>query len=509
MNKPTVLIILDGFGHAEASSGNAVALANMPFWRQLCTQYPTALLNASGDAVGLLPGSVGNSEAGHMTLGAGRVVPSALLHFDQLLEQGLIATSPVLHDCLAKLKPGTRIHLLGLVSNGGVHSDERHLHALLKIIIAYTTADIFIHPILDGRDVLPSSAEEYLVRLELVCKTLGRGSIASIQGRFYGMDRDHNEERTSVAVRMLLGQVPVIASTWRDVLEKSYKHEVTDEFIVPMLFSQEASMKAGDGVIFFNTRPDRARQITDALLSVEKTGVPLAFFLTPVYYDPAFAHRNNQALFEQPVLNDTLLHVLAQQKKKVFVIAETEKYAHVTYFFQGLHEEALSGQERVLIPSLKLKNYVAHPEMAAHQITSTLIKSLRSHPAFFYVVNFANADMVGHSGNVQATSKACEIIDQQLALLYHEVVVLAGGVLCVTADHGNAECKKNSEGHMITAHTKNPVPFVLAGKHFKLKHMQSAPFGKLSEWGLASVAPTLLWAMRQEIPEGMGEKIKL
>ncbi|MBM3893889.1 2,3-bisphosphoglycerate-independent phosphoglycerate mutase [Candidatus Dependentiae bacterium] len=544
MNKPTMLIVLDGFGYAPSAAGNAVNLANMPFWRQLCSQYGGMLLQATGEAVGLLPGSIGNSEVGHMTLGAGRVVPSTLVHFDQLLEQEVIAKSPVLQRCLASLVLGSRVHLLGLLSDGGVHSHERHLYALLTILAAQTSAEIIIHPILDGRDVSPVSAEHYLRRLELFCKKLGRGSIASVQGRFYAMDRDYNTERTSVAVRLLLGNVPVLASTWQEVLHKSYNHGVTDEFIVPALFREDGGVRAGDGFIFFNTRPDRARQITDAILA----GAPaLAFFLTPIDFGPALSplsgrpstgsggaefsklhHESAQSepverampagseradiyrtLFSQPPLDNTLLHVLAQQEKRVFVIAETEKYAHVTYFFQGMHEEVLPGQERVLVPSMKVKNYIAHPEMSAHLITSTLIKSLRSDPVFFYLVNFANADMVGHSGNLQATIKACEIIDQQLALLYHEVVVRTGGVLCITADHGNAESKIDTEGRILTAHTANPVPFVMVGRQFKVKQPGSGVFSQPPTAGLARVAPTLLELMGLVVPPEMERPIPI
>lgn len=504
MDKPTMLVVLDGFGVAPASKANAVTQANMPFWRQLETQYPKTLLRAAGEDVGLLAGSIGNSEVGHMTLGAGRVVPSALLQFDQLLAAGSLTSNESFAACIKSLKSGARVHLMGLLSDGGVHSHERHLHALLKAVIASTSAEIFIHPFLDGRDVLPASAAQYLTSLEGVCRELGRGSIASVQGRFYAMDRDHNIERTSVAVRMLRGQVPVLDLTWQQVLEKSYKHGVTDEFVVPVLLNAAGNIRPGDGVIFFNTRPDRARQITTLFLDGVPEEAAVAFFLTPVCYDQKVVLSHHYALFKQPKVDDTLLHVLATAGKRVVIAAETEKYAHVTYFFQGQHEEQLPHQERLLIPSLKVKDYVLRPEMAAHQITSALIKSLRSEPAFFYLVNFANPDMVGHSGNLPATIKACEVIDQQLALLYHEVVVRAGGVLCITADHGNAECKQDEQGHELTAHTKNPVPFVVAGKHMAREVVvKNEPMA----WGLAHVASTLLGIMGIPVPVGMAQKI--
>ncbi len=504
-----MFVVLDGFGWAPVGTGNATQLANMPLWHNFCNNYPGQLLQASGSAVGLLPGIPGNSEAGHMTLGAGRVVPSTLLRLDELLAAPIGIQHPAIATCLSSVaQTGGRIHLLGLLSDGGVHSHEGHLHQLLKICTEQTETEIFIHPILDGRDVPPSSAVGFLERLEDLLRSLGRGTIASVQGRFYAMDRDNNHERTALAMRMLRGQVPLLTSKWREVLARSYRHGVTDEFVVPAILQEAGAIRPGDGVIFFNTRPDRARQLAAALMAPENDGDKLAFFLSPIAFNGMVTAPNQHILFEQHQLNDTLLHVLAEHKKKVFVIAETEKYAHVTYFFQGLHEEALPFQERVLVPSIKTKKYVAVPEMSAHQITAALIKSLRSDPAFFYLVNFANPDMVGHSGDLAATIKACEIIDQQLALLYHEVVERLGGTLCITADHGNAEYVLDESGKPVTAHTINPVPIVFVSKKLKILHKWPGfSVENLPENSLAQVAPTLLTSMGLPVPSAMCGKL--
>ncbi len=511
MDKPTMLVVLDGFGWAPAGPGNAISIANMPFWHSLCTDYPYQLLKASGEDVGLLPGGLGNSEVGHMTLGAGRVVPATLTLLDELLSSGLLLQHPAIQESLARIiQSGGRIHLVGLLSSGGVHSHEKHLHALLVFFAQQTTAEILIHVILDGRDVPPSSATCYLERLEALCEKVGRGKIVSVQGRFYAMDRDNNQERTALAMRMLRGDLPVLTEKWREVLARSYRHGVTDEFILPALLCARAGISPGDGVVFFNTRPDRMRQLISALTDSDNQVKGLAFLLTPIAYGGSDQVSCQLTLFQQKPVQNTLLHAISASKKSSFVIAETEKYAHVTYFLQGHDESILPLQERVLIPSIKTKNYAAFPAMSAHQITAALIKSLRTAPAFFYVVNFANADMVGHSGDLTATVKACEILDQQLALLYHEVVVRHGGTLCITADHGNAEHKRDAAGRSLTAHTANPVPIVFVSQLLK-KHQKNNPMDDTVglQNGLAAVAPTLLTSMGLSVPLDMSTKLLL
>ena len=504
MHKPTMLVILDGFGHGNVGQGNAIRKANMPFWHSTCHNYRTALLKAAGADVGLLPGTVGNSEVGHITMGAGRIILSDLVRFDQLLasehdqqRSTLIAQFKQLQQTHGQL------HLMGLLSNGGVHSHERHLYELIELAKMCGITQIFIHAFLDGRDVPPTSAAQYLQRLT----TVPGVTLASVQGRFYAMDRDNNLERTGIAYKALTGNIPVLTDSWQQVLDRSYKHGVTDEFVVPTLLNANGGIKAGDGVIFFNVRPDRARQLAELFINPEKRLLTLAFFTTPTLFDKRFATwgKNNTILLQQTDVQQTLLDILAAEKKEVFVVAETEKYAHVTYFFQGFHEAPFDHQKRVMIPSMKVRNYIQQPEMSAAQITTTLIKSLRTQPADFYLVNLANADMVGHSGNLPATIKACEFLDQQLALICHEVVDRLDGTVFITGDHGKAEAMLDEQSIAITAHTTNPVPFVAVGKQYKVKKMQE--FDDETREGLSSIAPTILNHLGLPVPSVMEKSI--
>ena len=487
MHKPTMLIVLDGFGLRASKHGNAIRLAHMPFWRSICSTYPTTALQASGLAVGLLPDMVGNSEVGHMTLGAGRIIPSDLVRFEQQLTSGALEHNTQLRQVL---EHAGRVHLLGLISDGGVHSHERHLYALLKIFANWGIKQIFIHAILDGRDVAPVSAVQYLERLELVCVELGVGKIVSLQGRFYAMDRDNNTERTDRVFQILTGTAEINTSTWRVVLEQAYRAGQIDEFIDPVLLDHAGAFAPGDAVLFFNVRPDRARQLTEQLM-------PQHTIITPVQYDDRF---KNLVLLERQDIQDTLLEVLAQHNKRVFVVAETEKYAHVTYFFQGMHEPAYSAQERVLVPSIKAINYIQRPEMSAAEITRVVVRSLRADPADFYLVNYANADMVGHSGDLTATIKACEVLDQQLALLCHEVVERGKGTLFITSDHGKAEYMRDDHDGLVTAHTTNPVPFVA------IRSVWRGSTCAAGDFGMRHVAPTVLTAMGLSVPEIMEQQ---
>lgn len=515
MPSPTMLVILDGFGYRSARDGNAIANAKMPFWSYLCGQYPSALLKASGQEVGLLPGFIGNSEVGHLTLGAGRVIPSVLKRFHDAIANKSIFGNKTLIENFKKLKTsGKALHLIGLLSDAGVHSHEDHLFALLKMAKDQGLDTIFIHAFLDGRDTPPKSASIYLQRLEDLCITLGTGTIASIQGRFYAMDRDHNWDRTQTSYQALCGKItPLAPISWQEALKKSYQNNITDEFVVPTILDPQGFIQSGDGVIFFNFRPDRAQQLTQAFINPDfghfanklNTGDSLAFFITTTRYNQNF---KNPILFERETVAHTLLDEIAMQKQQapVYIIAETEKYAHVTYFFRGMEDKQLASETRVLIPSIKTKNYIQHPEMSAPSITQSLIHSLRSKPAFFYLVNYANADMVGHSGNFAATIKACEILDQQLALLYHEVVDRLDGTLIITADHGNAEEKIDPAGNPLTAHTTNPVPFLIASKKKYKKIKTTKAFCQEPILGLAHGAPTILKVMGLSIPKAMEQE---
>lgn len=519
MHIPTMLIVLDGFGHSKKNEGNAIASSHMPFWHYLCANYPSALLHASGPDVGLLPGFVGNSEVGHMTLGSGRVTPSVLKRFHEEIDSGSFFKNKILTEKIISLKEsGGALHLMGLLSDAGVHSHEYHLQAIIKLAHILGLSRVFIHVFLDGRDTLPTSAKLYLQRLDDYCSAWQCGSIATIQGRFYSMDRDNNWQRTQRAYQALIGYLVPQAATWQIALEQAYHTGTTDEFVPPYLINPDGIIRPGDGVVFFNFRPDRARQLTQAFIDPNFTHFEnmlntgngrLAFFVTTTRYSQDFALFNNQILFKQDPITHTLLDQIALQSSNpppTYIIAETEKYAHVTYFFRGLDDKQLPSEMRVLIPSLKEKNYINHPEMSGPAITNALIRSLRTNPAFFYLVNYASPDMVGHSGNFKATVKACEIIDQQLALLYHEVVQRLNGTLIITADHGNAEEKIDAQGNQLTAHTSNPVPFIVIRKKSATKAHKPLILPEEPHFGLANAAPTILKLMGLPIPPEMEQE---
>lgn len=517
MAKPVMLVILDGFGYRKESFGNAIAQAKMPFWRYLVTHHRATLLNASGASVGLPEGYMGNSEVGHLTIGAGRVVPSPLKRFDDAVSSGSLATSPVLMNAFKEIaQTGASLHLMGLLSDAGVHSHERHLYALLIAAQAYKIKNVYIHAFLDGRDTPPQSAALYLSRLESWIQVHKIGHIASLHGRFYAMDRDNNWERTQRCYDVLCknNQHGNKEQSWESALEDSYAAGITDEFIHPTLLDPHGCIKKGDGAIFFNFRPDRARQLTQAFIDPDfnyfpsqltSTSGTLRFFITPTLFQASFKQFKNGVFFDCLTIPDTLLDVFARQNPpiKTFIIAETEKYAHVTYFFSGMIDRQLPSETRILIPSLKAKNYKEHPEMSAPAITSTLLGALRQSHSHFYLVNYANADMVGHSGDLDATIQACEVLDQQLFCLYQEVVVQQSGTLFVTADHGNAEEKANKYQTVLTSHTTSPVPFVMATSY---ELTQSSDYPEKPVYGLANVASTILSSMDLKIPHVMEQK---
>ncbi|MFH1254449.1 MAG: 2,3-bisphosphoglycerate-independent phosphoglycerate mutase [bacterium] len=565
-NTPIMLIILDGFGHSPKSPGNAVAHAKMPFWDWLIQNYPHTLLHAAGKAVGLPPRYIGNSEVGHLTIGAGRIVESILKKFHDEITGGNFFENKMLIRNFNKIKEtGKALHLIGLLSDGGVHSHESHLYAFLKLAKNLGLKNVFIHVILDGRDVAPKSAATYLNRLEDECKKLDCGKIASISGRFYAMDRDNNWSRTQQFYDMLVGANPAIhakqplqqtqgergkesargelvepsalgqraefqkpyntSTTWQTIINQAYGAGKTDEFITPTLIDPNGFIKHGDGVVFFNFRPDRAQQITESFINPNFDKFPtqnlcssklnskngeLAFFITPTKYNENFAKFNNDILFEREKIKNTLLDIFAMQRNpfKVFIIAETEKYAHVTYFFHGMQDHQTSNETRVLIPSIKTENYINYPEMCANEITTTVLNSLKTDPADFYLINYANADMVGHSGDFNATVKACECLDKQLEQLYKVFVEKMNGTMFITADHGNAEEKMDVvTGTPLTAHTQNPVPFVLVSKYMQSK--QDANWPIKPKFGISSIAPTILNFIGLKEPKEMtGKKIE-
>lgn len=543
-NSPIMLVILDGFGYSLKSHGNAVAHAKMPFWKWLTENFPHTLLHAAGEYVGLPPGYIGNSEVGHLTIGSGRIVNSVLKKFHDDIISGNFFKNKMLINNFNKIKEtGKALHLIGLLSDGGVHSHESHLYAFLKLAKNLGLPNVFIHVILDGRDVAPKITSIYLNRLEDECKNLNCGKIASVSGRYYAMDRDNNWNRTKQYYDMLVGKttqtcttnnsIPNLTSnftlenahyTWQTVLEQSYSSGITDEFVRPTLIKPNGFIKSGDGLVFFNFRPDRARQLTECFINpnfdkftVQKlcsTNHELAFFITPIRYNQDFTKFNNDVLFEREKITNTILDVLTGKSThdnkvhKIFIIAETEKYAHVTYFFHGMQDYQAPNETRVLIPSIKTENYINYPEMRANEITETVLKSLKTKPSDFYLINYANADMVGHSGDFDATVKACECLDKQLEQLYKVFVEKMNGIMFITADHGNAEEKIDpATGTSLTAHTQNPVPFILVSKDMQSKQEES--WSIKPKFGISSIAPTILNFIGLKKPREMtGEKIE-
>lgn len=502
MNKPTVLIILDGFGHGEPTAHNAIFHARAPHLDYYFSHYPHSLLHASGKAVGLPVGCMGNSEVGHITIGAGRVITQDIVRIFDAINDGSLENHPLLEKQFTKLaQSGNALHLMGLVSDAGVHSHIKHLFALLEVAKKYDIKKVYIHAFLDGRDSPPQSAGDYLQAVEDKCKELGIGKIVGIIGRFYAMDRDTNWQRTEHAYNFLTQPMPSKLKNWQEALVAYYQKNITDEFIPATQFDPDSIIKNDDGVLFFNFRSDRARQLTrcfvdaDFSLCATKNIVP-AFFITMTDYD-----KNNfttDVLFTKEPIYHTLKDELQAHNKTIFSIAETEKYAHVTYFFSGGKEKRLANETRILIPSIPAKNYVAYPCMSAEGITQAVIDSLTRDPQDFYLINYANPDMVAHSGDFDATVQAIECIDHEMGKLYDMVIKQMNGTMYITADHGNAEVMFDAQSHQPrTAHTTNLVPFIMIRKDL---HDLTT---RLPLTQLADIAPYILANMGLPVPEVM------
>ena len=497
--KPVALVILDGYGYRKETDYNAIAQARKPTLDALLETYPHTLLEASGTAVGLLPGYIGNSEVGHLTMGAGRIIEQPVTMIHNAIQDGSFFTNPILKKSLQQLPKTKKLHIMGLLSDGGVHSHIDQLWAFMKAAHDSGIEHIVVHPFLDGRDVAPQSAVFYLNKLQDCIDTYG-GIIGSIHGRFYAMDRDNNWERTALSYHVLTQTEPIRFADWQSALDYYYAHEIIDEFIPPTQLTHDGIVTDGDGIIFINYRPDRARELTQSFIdptfnAFERRQLNLAFFITPTDYGLAV---HTTVLFDQKPITHTLKEILSDAGQTIFTIAETEKYAHVTYFFNGGKEEAVPHESRVLIQSIRAKNYVEHPEMSAQEITDTVLESLKTNPADFYLINYANADMVGHSGDFQATIKAIECLDKQIKQLLDVIVIKMGGTLYITADHGNAEEKWDYQANQArTAHTANMVPFVMAKVGLEHIHV------KLPLHTLADIAPFILSNMGLQIPHEM------
>lgn len=493
---PTALVILDGFGYRKEDDHNAVAQASMPHFSRLLSTYPATILEAAGGAVGLPEGYPGNSEVGHLTLGCGAIIKQPFTIIEEAIADTSFYKIITLKKLLQKLKKsGKKLHLMGLLSDGGVHSSIHHLFAFLKMAQQEGLTNVVIHPFLDGRDVEPHSGSRYLEMVEEHCKKYGIGRIGTLHGRFYAMDRNRNWQQTERSYQVLTEKQPLLAKDWKEELKKTYANQPSEEFFTPVQFDPTAIIEPEDGVIFFNFRPDRARQLTSFFLNgYEPASIKplnLAFFVTPVSYGPAY---KTTALFKKSTVQQTLTEFLHDQGYSIFSIAETEKYAHVTYFFNGGREQKLEHETRILVPSTTLKQYDKYPEMGADTITQAVVESLITRPDDFYVINYANADMVGHTGNFQATLKALECLDKQIGILVHEIVQKRNGVLYITGDHGNAE-DMYDEVHKEprTSHTTNPVFFVMVAQDLKGVHTQ-LPLTQLSD-----VAPFIAHVMLEGV----------
>lgn len=505
--KPLMLVILDGWGHSDTYDGNAIAQASLPNFRSVEQEYPHACLKASGEAVGLPAGQMGNSEVGHLNMGAGRIVYQELTRIFKSIENGQLESNPVLLEAMNQAKNrGKALHFLGLVSDGGVHSHIEHLFALLEMAKKQGVSKVFIHALLDGRDVLPQSAKDYLARLEEKLVQLGLGKIATVSGRYYVMDRDKRWERLEKGYRALANGEGENAAGAIAAVERSYDVRVTDEFIIPTVIldgdgKPVGRIEDGDSVIFFNFRSDRAREITRAFVDeefpyFERPERPQVHFVCLTEYDPTI---QAPVAFPPQNLDNTLGEVLAVHHLKQLRIAETEKYAHVTFFFNGGIEEPEEGEDRILIPSPQVATYNLQPEMSAPGITKKLLAVLKENSYDVIILNFANADMVGHTGVFDATIKAVEAVDSCLGDIIAAVKGL-GGTLLITADHGNAEAKVDPEtGLPLTAHTTNPVPFILVSE--KLRHLSLRQDGALCD-----IAPTMLRILGIKQPPEMTGK---
>ena len=500
--KPVVLCILDGWGHREERGHNAIAAAHTPNWDRFWQEYPHGVIHASEGEVGLPCGQMGNSEVGHMNIGAGRVVMQDLPRIDAAIADGSLAKNDQLQSFIAKLKAsGGDCHLMGLLSDGGVHAHHHHIQAL-AMAVAKAGIRVWVHVFLDGRDTPPRSAAEYVSAFETTVKDEPLIRIATVCGRYYAMDRDKRWDRVGRAYDMLMGQSGTKAATASDAIAAAYAGEVSDEFVLPCIIGDWAGMHDGDGLLMANFRADRARQLLTALLDDRFDSFALSRRITwaaslgMVEYSEAL-NPFIPAMFPPESLTHLLGEVVADAGLKQLRIAETEKYAHVTFFFSGGREEPFAGEERILVPSPDVATYDLKPEMSAYEVTEKLEKAIAEERYDLIIVNYANTDMVGHSGDMNAAMMAVEAVDRCIGRL--EAALRAkGGVMLITADHGNAEHMHSDEtGQPHTAHTLNLVPVVLVGETFKNRQI-AVPEGRL-----ADIAPTLLRLLHLSQPAQM------
>ena len=499
-NKLTMLMILDGFGINESETGNAIKLANTPNIDKLMKTCPTNILHTSGLKVGLPEGQMGNSEVGHTNIGAGRIVYQDLTRITKSIEDGDFFSVTEFVEAIENCKKhNSKLHIMGLLSDGGVHSHIRHLFALLELAKRKDFEDVYVHCFLDGRDTPPASGEGYIAKLEEKMKEKGIGKIASISGRFYSMDRDKRWARVQKAYDVLVNGVGNKCASAISAIEASYQKEVFDEFVEPTVICSNdepiAKIEDNDSVIFFNFRPDRAREISRTLVDREfnefETKKLDLYYVCFTIYDETLP--NVKIAFKPENLKNTFGEYISNKGLTQLRIAETEKYAHVTFFFNGGEEKQYKGEDRILVPSPKVETYDMQPEMSAYEVTEKVVEAIKTKDYDVIILNYANPDMVGHTGSLEAAIKAVETVDECVGKVV-EAVEEKEGVLLIIADHGNAEKmidEKTGEPH--TAHTTSPVPFILVGKENV----------KLKEGKLADLAPTMLDLMGLEKPEEM------
>jgi 2,3-bisphosphoglycerate-independent phosphoglycerate mutase len=505
--KPIILTVLDGWGYRPETKGNAIALARKPNYDKLLAQFPNTLIHTSGPSVGLPEGQMGNSEVGHLNIGAGRVVLMDITRIDQAFSSGALFHNELL---LGAMKRGRerQLHLLGLVSDGGVHSQIDHLFALLRMAQQNKVERVFVHCFLDGRDTPPHSGIDYLRKLQQKMRELGAGRIASQVGRYYAMDRDNRWERVERAYRAVVhGEAERRSADPIEALRKSYEQGTTDEFVEPVVITTGsepgaapvAPIRDDDAVIFFNFRADRARQMTRAIAEpgfdkfADAARPKNLFFVAMTQYDKTFSWL--KYLFGPEKLEHILAQVFAEINFRNLRVAETEKYAHVTYFFNGGVEKPFGGEERILVPSPKVATYDLKPEMSAEGIADNVIQAIEKGAFDAVIMNFANADMVGHSGKLEPAIRAVEAVDTGLGRIY-EALRPRGGAWIITADHGNAETMIDpATGGAHTYHTTNPVPFILVG--------QDGPARLKSGGALRDIAPTMLGVLGIPQPKEM------
>ena len=502
--KPVMLMILDGFGISDKEDGNAIRAAHKPNYDRLFEKYPHTQLGASGLDVGLPRGQMGNSEVGHLNIGAGRIIYQELTRITKAIEDGDFFDNEALNIAVDNaIKNNTDLHLLGLLSDGGVHSHIDHVKAIFKLAKEKGLSRVYLHPFMDGRDTPPSSGKDFILNIESYLKELGIGKIATVSGRYYAMDRDNRWERVKLAYDALVNAKGETAASAVEAMDRSYADNKTDEFVLPTVIVENgqpvANIKDGDSVIFFNFRPDRAREITRAIndrtfSGFERETLKLTYVCL-TQYDKTI--ENVVIAYKPQSYSNTLGEYVSKLGKKQLRIAETEKYAHVTFFFNGGVEAPNAGEDRALIASPKVATYDLQPEMSANEVTEEVLKRLDTDEYDMVILNFANPDMVGHTGVFEAAKAAIEAVDTCLGKVVDKVIEKDGAVF-ITADHGNAEQMIDySTGAPMTAHTTGPVPFLYVANNAK----------EMREGGvLADIAPTMLQAMELEVPAEMTGK---